>query len=254
VDHASPRPEYDAAHDERDGQPPLKRWLLLGLALIGAIGFAGLGVWQVERRAWKLDLIARTEARLRVPPAPMPSPAEWPQLDERDAYIRLRATGRFDHRAETLVKAVTVRGSGFWVLTPLRTAQGIVLVNRGFVPDDLRDPIGRIAGQVAGPVRITGLLRITEPGGGFLRHNDPGHDLWYSRDVATIAAARHLGPVAPFFLDADDAPNPGGYPAGGLTVLRFRNAHLVYALTWFGLMGLCLAMAVLLLRRPRPQE
>ncbi|MET0271314.1 MAG: SURF1 family cytochrome oxidase biogenesis protein, partial [Sphingomonas sp.] len=68
------------------------------------------------------------------------------------------------------------------------------------------------------------------------------------RDVRAIARARRVGPVAPFFVDADAAPNPGGWPVGGLTVVAFRNSHLVYALTWFALAGLSLFGAVLTLR------
>ncbi len=82
---------------------------------------------------------------------------------------------------------------------------------------------------------ITGLLRLTEPGGGFLRSNDPAGNRWYSRDVGAIAAARDLGPVAPFFVDEAAGETPGGFPVGGLTVVAFHNNHLVYALTWFTL-------------------
>jgi surfeit locus 1 family protein len=92
-------------------------------------------------------------------------------------------------------------------------------------------------GQPRGPVLVTGLLRIGEPHGGFLRRNDPKDGRWYSRDVAAIAAARGLSPrlTAPYFIDADATPNPGGLPVGGLTVIAFPNSHLVYALTWYGL-------------------
>lgn len=162
----------------------------------------------------------------------------------------MRATGAFRHEQATLVQALTERGAGFWVITPLRTAQGVVLVNRGFVPPERRAVASSPDPRGAGAVTITGLMRRTEPGGGFLRANDPARDRWFSRDVAAIAAARGLGPVAPFFIDADAAPNPGGYPLGGLTVVRFRNTHLVYALTWFALAALSAIGAVLLLRRP----
>ena len=74
-----------------------------------------------------------------------------------------------------------------------------------------------------------------QPGGGFLRTNAPAEDRWHSRDVAAIAAARGLTPVAPYFVDADATPNPGGFPVGGLTVVRFSDNHLVYAATWFAL-------------------
>lgn len=209
-------------------------------------GFAALGVWQIERLAWKRELIARVDARVHAAPvAP-----NWSAVTDSDAYRRVRVTGTFDHAAETLVKAVTQQGEGFWIVTPLCTAKGVVLINRGFVPGDRRAPAARGAGQVAGPVTVTGLLRITEPGGAFLRSNDPAANRWYSRDVAAIARAHRLGPVAPFFIDADATPNPGGYPVGGLTVVRFSNNHLVYALTWFGLALLC-AFAAWQTRRNR---
>ena len=138
---------------------------------------------------------------------------------------------------------MTERGAGYWVVTPLETPGFTLLVNRGFVPKDRREAKARAAGNVAGPVTVTGLLRITEPGGAFLRSNDPAADRWFSRDVAAIAKARGLGRTAPYFVDADASPNPGGYPVGGLTVVRFRDHHMVYALTWFALAALSLFFA-----------
>ena len=162
----------------------------------------------------------------------------------------MRVSGTFRHEAETRVQALTERGAGWWVLTPLRTHDGTVLVNRGFVPQNRRDPAMRAAGQVEGPVTVTGLMRISEPHGGFLRANDPVANRWFSRDVAAIARARDLGPVAPFFVDADAAPNPGGYPIGGLTIVQFRNNHLVYAFTWFALALLSAGAVWRVLRTP----
>lgn len=231
-------------------RPAAVRAVLAGVMLLLALCFVALGVWQIQRRAWKLDLIARVEAATRAAPVAMPGPAQWPGLDmQRSEYRRVVAAGAFLHDRETLVQALTVRGAGFWVLTPLRTPQGVVLVNRGFVPAARRDPASRAAGQLAGPVTVTGLLRKSEPKGGFLRLNDPAGGRWYSRDVPAIATAQGIGPAAPFFIDADETPNPGGWPVGGLTVLRFNNNHLVYALTWFGLAGLSLATFRPLLRR-----
>ncbi|ABF53217.1 SURF1 family protein [Sphingopyxis alaskensis] len=213
-------------------------------ALIAAVLLAGLGVWQVERRAWKHELVAAVDARIHAAPVAAPGPDAWPRINAKDdAYLRVTATGVFRHDRETLIQAVTERGAGFWVLTPLETPRFTLLVNRGFVPANRRDAATRAAGNVAGPVRITGLLRVSEPDGAFLRANDPAAGRWYSRDVAAIAKARGLGRVAPYFVDADAAPNPGGYPVGGLTVVRFRDNHLVYALTWFALSALSLFFA-----------
>ena len=199
-----------------------------------------LGAWQLQRRGWKLDLIARVSQRLHTAPVPAPGPAAWPRIDAaHDAYRRVWARGVFLNDRETLVQAVTERGGGFWVMTPLRTDAGFtVLVDRGFVDPDHAAPAVRRDGEIAGETRIDGLLRVTEPHGGFLRRNDPAHGRWYSRDVAVIAAARGLTAVAPYFIDADAHANPGGWPVGGLTVIAFPNSHLVYALTWFALAAL----------------
>ena len=220
-------------------------WLAIA-ALLGIAGLLALGVWQIERLSWKLALIDRVEQRIHAVPEPMPPMASWPLINaSHDEYRRVTVTGRFMHDRETLVKAVTDEGAGFWVLTPLETADGtMVLINRGFVPPERREKAARQAGNPAAPVAITGLLRLTEPKGGFLRANDPAGNRWYSRDVEAIAAARGLPRVAPFFIDADATPNPGGYPQGGLTVVTFHNNHLIYALTWFGL-ALMLAAALL---------
>lgn len=217
---------------------PRRTLALIGLlTLLGVAGLTALGVWQLERRVWKLALIERVEERVHAAPVPAPGPGAWPAVSAaNDEYRRVRATGTFLNDRETLVQAVTTLGGGFWVLTPFRTDDGFtVLVNRGFVPPDKRDPASRAGGQIAGPTTVTGLLRMTEPKGGFLRSNDPAADRWFSRDVSAIAAARGVSDAAPYFIDADDTPNPGGFPVGGLTVVSFPNNHLQYALTWFAL-------------------
>jgi surfeit locus 1 family protein len=215
--------------------------MVLGVAL-----FTSLGVWQLHRRVWKLDLMHRVDARVHAPPVAAPGPSEWRRVDRaRDEYRRVAVTGHYLNDRETLVRAVTALGGGYWVLTPFETTGGFtVLVNRGFVPPGRRDPKTRTAGAIGGETTIVGLMRMTEPKGAFLHTNDPPANRWYSRDVAAISAARHLEDTAPYFIDADDEPVPGGYPVGGLTVIAFPNNHLVYALTWFGL-ALLLAGALI---------
>ncbi|KQP11353.1 Surfeit locus 1 family protein [Methylobacterium sp. Leaf99] len=216
-------------------------WGLAVAACLLAAGLVALGIWQLQRRAWKHDLVARMDARLQAAAVPATGcPCE--------PYTRVFADGAFAHDRETLVQAVTEAGPGFWVLTPLVGEGGAILINRGFVPKDRRDPATRPTGQVAGPVRVTGLLRLTEPGGAFLRSNDPAGGRWYSRDVAGIAASRGLSGAAPYFVDADATPNPGGLPVGGLTVVAFPDNHLVYALTWFTLAAMVLGALAYTLR------
>ena len=188
--------------------------------------FVALGTWQVKRRAWKLDLIARVEQRVHAPALPAPGPAQWPNVTAAaDEYRHVTATGTFLDSSQTLVQAVTDLGAGYWVLTPLRQADGsVVLINRGFVPADDRGRVRPgaslgtrvVDGSTAAAVStggdgrpavatstVTGLLRMTEPRGAFLRHNNPAANQWYSRDVQAIAAARGLSHAAPYFIDAE---------------------------------------------------
>lgn len=227
-------------------------------ALVLCVLFTALGAWQLQRMTWKHALIARVEARVQAAPAPSPAGAEWAAVQAVPSdfeYRRLRLEGVFLHDQEALVQASTVLGAGHWVITPLRLADGsLVLVNRGFVPPAQRDPQARGEASSKDTVMVTGLLRISEPQGGFLRDNDPVADRWFSRDVAAIAAARTLpaSSVAPYFVDAEATTgNPAAWPRAGLTVLQFRDNHRVYALTWFVLAGLSLATLVPLLRHGR---
>ena len=224
------------AKDARRKAARPRLWLTV-LSLTAFALLIVLGVWQIERRAWKLALIDRVEQRVHAPAQPIPAPASWPAVSAaNDEYRHVSLKGRFLHDRETLVQAVTEEGPGYWVLTPLQRNDGtVVLVNRGFVPSDRRDASTRQNGNPDGPVEITGLLRMTEPNGGFLRNNVPQHNRWYSRDVAAIAASHGLHDVAPFFVDADAGSQSAGGPIGGLTVVRFPNNHLIYALTWFAL-------------------
>lgn len=224
---------------------------LLALLVVATLGFLALGVWQVQRLGWKQALIARVDARIHAAPVAAPGPSDWIGLTRDNAeYRRVQVHGRFAPPRQVLVTATTDLGSGYWVLSPLRLADGTsVLVNRGFVPPEQRHAID----VPAGDVQVVGLLRFTEPGGGFLRTNVPAEGRWYSRDVQAIAASLVVqGPVAPYFIDAQPVGGAsGGWPRPGLTVVQFPNSHLSYALTWFALAAGSLGAAVILLRDDR---
>jgi len=212
-----------------------RRLAFAALALPIVAGLVWLGIWQLHRRVWKLALIAQVERKLAAAPVAAPGTDRWPAIGQEDTYTRLSAHGRYRPDQVTFVQAVTDLGPGYWAMTPLVTDRGFtLLVDRGFVPQEMK---GQPLPAPSGEVTVTGLLRLTEPHGGFLRANDPAAGRWYSRDVAAIAGKRGTGPVAPYFLDADTATSPG-WPRGGLTVIRFPNNHLQYALTWFAMAAL----------------
>lgn len=221
--------------------------LAVAALLLLALFFA-LGTWQVVRLQWKLDLIERVQSRVHAAPVALPPPDRWAQMTrESDEYRRVRLAGHYLYELTAPVQALSELGAGFWLLTPLCTTEGqIVFVNRGFIPAASNKPGTYPARRAAADpcahggerVEVTGLLRISEPGGGFLRENDPANNRWFSRDVQALAAARGLSNVAPFFVDAGKNQDPAGAPeraVGGLTVVSFTNNHLVYALTWYAL-------------------
>ena len=225
--------------------------------LMGAV-LVGLGVWQLERLDWKTAILARIEARTNAPPQALPPLSAWSTLNPDDyEYRRVDLAGTFDHAEEALVFRGTAAGPGYFVLTPLRLASGgTVIVNRGFVPTDRADPASRKAGQIAGVVHITGLMREPEPRNTFTPTDDPATGHYFTRDPALIATHFGLRDAAPFSVDADATPVPGGLPKGGTTEVAIPNNHLSYALTWFGLAaGLVGVFCVLVWRRlHRPDE
>ena len=174
-------------------------------------------------------------------------------------------TGTFLHEFEAPVYGLA-RGErqgapiqGYYLLTPLKLAPGAtVMVNRGFVPTDLRDPARRPESQSKGEVAITGLVRAPETRNSFTPNDDPTRNQWFARDPQAIAAAHNLERVAPFLIDADATPNPGGWPRGGQTPLTLPKSHLQYAIPWHGialtLIGVFTAFAWRRLKGPDSDE
>jgi surfeit locus 1 family protein len=234
----------DTSDDTQTPRRPRGVFVLGLLAVLGVAMFAGfmaLGIWQVHRRTWKHDLVARVDARVHAEPIGAPGRDQWPAVNAtNDEYQRVKLTGTFQPDKSVRVRASTELGAGSWLLTPMRTQDGsMVIVNRGFVATTWCGGKATCGSGPNGETTVVGLLRISEPKGAFLQANDPANDRWYSRDVAAIGAAQGLGTAAPYFVDADAASSPGrdgnDGPVGGLTVIAFPDNHLMYALTWFGL-------------------
>lgn len=201
-----------------------------------------LGVWQLQRLAWKETLIAAVTQRATADPAPPPLFAVWAALTgEAVEYRRVSLRGTFRHDMEAPVFTTLedgkgpLKGQGWWIMTPLILADGsAVWINRGFVTNALKDPATRSQGAVTGETEVVGLMRWSEARNAFTPADTPQKNEWYTRDPLAMGAARGLERVAPFFVDAQDSA-PGGAPQGGETRLAFPNRHLEYALTWFGL-------------------
>jgi surfeit locus 1 family protein len=231
-------------------------------ALAGFAFLIALGNWQMRRLDWKQGLIGSIAERTHAAPVTLALAEERAGLGGDVEYTRVKVDGQLLNDREILLYALDDNyGPGFHVITPLRLADGsIALVNRGFVPNDLKDPAKRVAGQLPGDVGFTGLLRVADVQTMFVPANDVARNIWYWRDID--AMAKTLGADAPrvhrYVIDAEaNPPAPGGWPKGGVTRLELPNRHLEYALTWYGLAGalvaVYLAFVVTRWRQPSPK-
>ncbi|MBC8012690.1 MAG: SURF1 family protein [Methyloceanibacter sp.] len=219
---------------------------LVGLtaAMLAALALLiGLGLWQLQRLHWKQGLLAQIEARTKGPPITLEDAVALAREGRDPSYYRVRVDGRFHHAKERYLYAVSDGRVGWHVITPLETEDGdMVLVDRGFVPDELKDPSSRALGQVENVVTVTGIVRSPETQNLFTPDNEPKVNRWFWRDLQSMARSAFSAgviQVAPFFVDADKSEVPGGWPKGGQTRLEIANNHLQYAITWF-LLGACL--------------
>ena len=247
----------DAARRKRRGA--FEPFLLTAAAVIV---LTGLGIWQLDRKAWKERLIETVTQRLSAEPASGLPPRDlWTRLNpEQEEYRRVTFPAEYLNEQEALVYTAgsafrsDVAGPGYWVFTPVRLVGGsIVVVNRGFVPLDRKDPATRAGGALAGIVDIVGVIRFPEPRGLFTPADEPKNNVWFIRDPKLIGEAKRWGRVAPFYVEQERPQPPGGLPRAGKLDVRLVNNHLQYALTWFALAGM-FAVSFLFWLRSRRRE
>ena len=208
--------------------------------LIGVAILVWLGTWQLERYAWKEDIIDRIEARTARNPVSLERAIELSNKLGDPSYLPVRTEGRFHHERERYLYSISLDGRPGWhVITPLETVSGrVVLVDRGFVPEQARDPKARAQGQFKDVVTVTGLVRTPESPGLFSPDNDLEANQWFTRDLGAMTRSMFPGgtvEAVPFFLETVESDIPGGWPQGGQTRLQLSRNHLQYAFTWFAL-------------------
>jgi surfeit locus 1 family protein len=222
----------------------LRRGVLIpSLAAVMVLAvLVSLGMWQLDRKAWKEGLIAIIGQRLSASPVALPATSKWPQLTAaQDEFLRVAMTAEFlhDREAEVYTIGSTLRDGtsapGYWIFTPARLGDGaVVMVNRGFVPEGKQNPVTRPEGEVRGPVNMVGVLRWPESPGLFTPAADPARNIWFSRDSNSIAAAKGVN-AAPFYVELESPDPPGSLPRTGRLHAALPNNHLGYAVTWLGL-------------------
>jgi surfeit locus 1 family protein len=225
-------------------------------ALAGIAVLVGLGIWQLDRKVWKENLIATITARLSQTPRDLPPRADWPKLSAgEDEYRRVTFPAEFLPGQEALLYSAgsafrpDVQSPGYWVFAPARLAGGsIVIVDRGFIPTDRKDAASHAAPP--GTIDIVGVMRWPETPGLFTPNAEPQNNVWYLRDPEAMAKVHHWQNAAPFYVEQESPVPTGGVPKPGKLVVNLPDNHLQYAITWFGLaLGLAGVYVVWLARR-----
>ncbi|GAB2176150.1 SURF1 family protein [Dongia sp. agr-C8] len=199
----------------------------------------GLSIWQVQRLHWKENLIAERVARTTA--APVALPPVGVDLGPLE-FRRVTVTGSFDHAHEFYLAARSQNGNvGYWIITPLKLESGeSVLIERGWVPENMKTPATRPQGQLAGSVTLNGFIRLPQVKTYFQPDNEPAKNVWFTIDPMQMAAAAGVTVRTDLYLDAEKTDIPGNYPLGGQTRIELPNDHLQYAVTW-ALLALSLA-------------
>jgi surfeit locus 1 family protein len=213
--------------------------LLFGLC--GAAILVGLGVWQLQRLAWKSAVLAEIDARISAAPVDLPVTPDA----TTDKYLPVTATGTLMGAEAHVLTSQRDLGPGYRVLAALQTESGRqVLVDLGFVAEaDLATP------RPTGPLQVVGNLHWPDETDSFTPPHDKRQDIWFARDVPTIAATLQTEP----FLLVARTTNPAIAAIKPLPVdsAGIANDHLEYAITWFSLAIVWLGMTGLLLWRIR---
>jgi len=211
------------------------------IGLIGTAILIGLGIWQVQRLAWKEALIARLESRLAAEPQRLPAE---PQPGRHD-YLRVAFEGRLGEGAVYLLTTLRPHGPGYRVIAPVATAgERRVLADLGYIPAARKDEVLPEPGTA---LDLTGALFWPEGGDYFTPEPELEENIWFARDAAAMAAALDTEPV----LVIAERHSLGDWPLPRRLGIGLPNDHLEYAITWFSLAVIWAVMSVLWLRRER---
>ena len=235
--------------NETARKPRVAGFMLFTLLLTAA--FVALGVWQLQRRTAKHELIAALTERLAAAPIALPLPAQWAALTPaRDEFRRVTFTATYTASPDAMVYSSgsgvrkDASGPGTWAFLPAQLTDGnTVVVNTGFVQNTMQDrnqqdrAVGRLI--TGDPVEFTGYIRFPESAGTLTPPESTAKRLWFTRDHLAMARALGWGEarkaVAPFYVDLETPAPESGIPKPGPLSVHLKDDHLQYAITWFTL-------------------
>ena len=245
------------------GKPGIRAFAVFTVLMVAL--FAGLGIWQLERRAEKHALIAALSARVTAAPEPLPPPSQWPALNAGDDEFRrvtfaatyVRLPDAMVYSAGSAVRE-DVSGPGTWAFLPARLASGeTIVIDAGFVANTMQErPLQdrAVSKLVTGePATLTGYLRFPERAGVLTPAESRDKRLWFTRDHLSMAKTLGWGEVAPFYIDLETPVPDNGIPKPGPLTPHLRDEHMQYALTWFSL-AIALVVAFIVWARGRRSQ
>jgi len=217
---------------------------VISVLVFGAVGVAilvSLGLWQVQRLAWKEAVLADIAARIGAAPVELPASPD----PGTDRYLPVRVTGRIVGEPVRVLVSQRGIGAGYRIISALETEAGRrVMVDRGIAPTDQTVPAPPV-----GTVSVTGNLHWPDEVDAFTPANDVAGNIWFSRDVEVLAA--HLDTEPVLVIAAELTPPEAGVTPLPVAVEGIPNDHLSYAVTWFLLAVVWLGMTLILLWRIR---
>lgn len=211
---------------------------LAGLAIL-----LSLGTWQLQRMAWKREIIAHAEAQLAAPAQPLPA-GDLSALD----YRRVSAAGSYLHHLAFAFGFSAENGRpGGRLITPFRLSDGrTILVDRGWIPEDLLPPNVPDGLQPNGTVALEGIARWRDDAkrGWLVPDDTPALRRWYNWDIPAMAEALGIA-IEPLLLVLERSEGPAELPNAKPVSIDFPNDHLNYAITWYGLALVLLVIYIL---------
>ena len=207
-----------------------------GMVLFGVLGTAillSLGVWQMKRLAWKNAVLSSIENKILAPVIDVPQSVE-PQAH---SLLPVNAQGRYIGSTVRVLVSQKIYGAGYRLITAFELTDGrTIMVDRGFTSvratmPSTPDGLGQVIGNLQWPEEVDG----------FTPSNDLEANIWFARDVPSLAAHLNAEPILlvlreSSFAKDDATPLPK-------MVANIPNDHLNYAITWFSLALIWLGMS-----------
>jgi len=190
--------------------------------ILGVLILAGLGIWQVQRLAWKNNLIREISESLGTPPISI-VPKE---INIGSQYLSVSANGKFLEKELHVLHSLKPYGPGFKVIKPfMLSSNEIILVDLGFVEEK-----NKAKERIFTDETIKGNIFFPNETDFFTPDPNLDRNIWFARNLDSIA--NYLGTM-PILLVLSNSVDSGVIT----TPLRANlvNNHLQYAVTWFSM-------------------